>query len=151
MIQPAQWMRFYAARSADVLRRSALIFAAVLTLCFFFGVMLVGLGGQVLYPLTDAHGSYLIDTAGKVLPHPAVGQTAGEFDQILVVVLKNHLPDLLGSFGAVLAALVLVAIMAAAVSVQVLDSAVPGAAQSPRSPGGGVRDGGRGCAEHPAG
>ncbi|MEE3259116.1 MAG: sodium:solute symporter family protein [Candidatus Latescibacterota bacterium] len=116
MIQPAQWMRFYAARSADVLRRSALIFAAVLTLCFFFGVMLVGLGGQVLYPLTDAHGSYLIDTAGKVLPHPAVGQTAGEFDQILVVVLKNHLPDLLGSFGAVLAALVLVAIMAAAMS-----------------------------------
>ena len=116
MIQPAQWMRFYAARSTAVLRRSALIFAAVLTLCFFFGVMLVGLGGQVLYPLTDSSGAYLIDDAGKVLPHPAVGQTAGEFDQILVVVLKNHLPELLGSFGAILAALVLVAIMAAAMS-----------------------------------
>ena len=116
MIQPAQWMRFYAARSAAVLRRSALIFAAVLTLCFFFGVMLVGLGGQVLYPLTDASGAYLVDDAGQVLPHPAVGRTAGEFDQILVVVLKNHLPELLGSFGAILAALVLVAIMAAAMS-----------------------------------
>ena len=116
MIQPAQWMRFYAARSAEVLRRSALIFAAVLTLCFFFGVMLVGLGGQVLYPLTDASGTYLIDAAGKVLPHPSVGRTAGEFDQILVVVLKNHLPELLGSFGAILAALILVAIMAAAMS-----------------------------------
>ena len=116
MIQPAQWMRFYAARSTAVLRRSALIFAAVLTLCFFFGVMLVGLGGQVLYPLTDSSGAYLIDDAGKVLPHPAVGRTAGEFDQILVVVLKNHLPELLGSFGAILAALVLVAIMAAAMS-----------------------------------
>ncbi len=116
MIQPAQWMRFYAARSSEVLRRSALIFAAVLTLCFFFGVMLVGLGGQVLYPLTDGTGAYLIDTAGKILPHPSVGQTAGEFDQILVVVLKNHLPELLGSLGAVLAALILVAIMAAAMS-----------------------------------
>ena len=89
MIQPAQWMRFYAACSTDVLRRSALIFAAVLTLCFFFGVMLVGLGGQVLYPLTDAEGSYAIDAAGKILPHPDVGRIAGEFDQILVVVLKN--------------------------------------------------------------
>ena len=116
IIQPAQWMRFYAARSAQVLRRSALIFAAVLTLCFFFGVMLVGLGGQVLYPLTDANGIYHLDELGRVLPHPDVGQTAGEFDQILVVVLKNPLPELFGSFGAILAALVLVAIMAAAMS-----------------------------------
>ena len=51
-----------------------------------------------------------------MLPHPAVGRTAGEFDKILVVVIKNHLPELLGSFGAILAALVLVAIMAAAMS-----------------------------------
>lgn len=116
MIQPAQWMRFYAAKSTQVLRRSALIFAAVLTLCFFFGVMLVGLGGQVLYPLVDAAGSYSFDVAGRVLPHAAVGQSAGEFDQILVVVLKNHLPELMGSVGVVLASLVLVAIMAAAMS-----------------------------------
>ena len=116
MIQPAQWMRFYAARSNDVLRRSALIFAAVLTLCFFFGVMLVGLGGQVLYPLVDAAGAYRTTDAGAILPNLAVGQTPGEFDQILVVVLKNHLPDLLGPAGVVLATLILVAIMAAAMS-----------------------------------
>lgn len=116
MIQPAQWMRFYAARSNDVLKRSALIFAVVLTLCFFFGVMLVGLGGQVLYPLVDANGLYHMNQAGALIPNPAVGSTPGSFDQILVVVLKNHLPDLLGSFGAVLAALLLVAIMAAAMS-----------------------------------
>jgi SSS family solute:Na+ symporter len=116
MIQPAQWMRFYAARSDEVLRRGALIFAAVLTGCFFFGVMLVGLGGQVLYPLVDGAGAYLMDAGGHVLPHPMVGETARDFDRILVVVLQNHLPDLLGSFGAVLAALVLVAIMAAAMS-----------------------------------
>ncbi|MBT4613344.1 MAG: hypothetical protein HOC05_25070 [Gemmatimonadetes bacterium] len=116
MIQPAQWMRFYAARSSQVLRRSALIFAAVLTLCFFFGVMLVGLGGQVLYPLVDAVGNYSYDAAGRVLPHALVGQSAYEFDQILVVVLKNHLPELMGPLGAVLASLILVAIMAAAMS-----------------------------------
>ncbi len=116
MIQPAQWMRFYAARSSDVLRRSALIFAAVLTLCFFFGVMLVGLGGQVLYPLLDAAGQYRTTAAGAILPHPSVGSTPGEFDQILVVVLKNHLPELLGPAGVVVATLILVAIMAAAMS-----------------------------------
>ncbi len=116
MIQPAQWMRFYAARSDDVLRRSALIFAAVLTLCFFFGVMLVGLGGQVLYPLLDAVGEYRTTATGSILPHPSVGSTPGDFDQILVVVLKNHLPELLGPAGVILATLILVAIMAAAMS-----------------------------------
>ena len=54
MIQPAQWMRFYAAKSAKALRRSAVIFALGLTACFLFGVMLVGLGGQVLYPVAKA-------------------------------------------------------------------------------------------------
>ena len=33
MIQPAQWMRFYAAKSAKALRRSAVIFALGLTAC----------------------------------------------------------------------------------------------------------------------
>lgn len=116
MIQPAQWMRFYAARSDAVLRRSALIFAAVLTSCFFFGVMLVGLGGQVLYPIVDASGAYYTDAAGRFLPNPAVGSTGHEFDRILVVVLDSHLPELLGTVGAVLASLIIVAIMAAAMS-----------------------------------
>jgi SSS family solute:Na+ symporter len=116
MIQPAQWMRFYAARSNQVLRRSALIFAVVLTTCFFFGVMLVGLGGQVLYPLVDASGDYRMTETGRLLPHPSVGDAPNQFDQILVVVLKNHLPELLGPLGALLAALILVAIMAAAMS-----------------------------------
>jgi SSS family solute:Na+ symporter len=56
MIQPAQWMRFYAARSDAVLKRSALIFAAVLTGCFFFGVMLVGLGGAGALPSRGCRG-----------------------------------------------------------------------------------------------
>ena len=51
MIQPAQWMRFYSADSTRTLKRGAVIFAAVLTSCFILGVMLIGLAGQVLYPL----------------------------------------------------------------------------------------------------
>ncbi|MCH2666060.1 hypothetical protein MK139_17165, partial [bacterium] len=116
MIQPAQWMRFYAAKSGDVLRKSALIFAAVLTSCFFFGVMLVGLGGQVLYPIVDETGVYRTNATGQILPHPDVGTAANQFDQILVVVLNNHLPELMGPVGAFLASLILVAIMAAAMS-----------------------------------
>ena len=116
MIQPAQWMRFYAARSTRTLRRSAVIFAVLLTACYLFGVMLVGLGGQALYPLTDDTGAYYRDAGGRMLPNPAVGESPRDFDQILVVVIKNKLPELLGSPGAVLATLIFVAILAAAMS-----------------------------------
>jgi len=51
MVQPAQWMRYYAANNVNTLRRAALIFSVVLTSCFILGVMLIGLAGQVLYPL----------------------------------------------------------------------------------------------------
>jgi SSS family solute:Na+ symporter len=108
MIQPAQWMRYYAARSGVTLRRSALIFGTVLPICFFFGVMLVGLGGQALYPI--------IDSNGQVLPHPDVGATARDFDKILVVTLRDHLPELMGAAGVFLSTLILVAIMAASMS-----------------------------------
>ena len=107
MVQPAQWMRYYAARSTQTLRQSALIFTVLLTICFLFGIMLVGLGGQALYPLDFSQGG--------VLPHASVGG-AGQFDQILVVVLRNHLPELLGSIGLVLASLIMISIMAAAMS-----------------------------------
>ncbi len=106
IIQPAQWMRFYSARDANTLRRGALIFTVLLTGCFLLGIMLVGLGGQVLYPLQ-------IDSSGVVSPHPSVGS----FDQILVVVMKDQLPALLGpQLGFLLASILIVAIMAAAMS-----------------------------------
>jgi SSS family solute:Na+ symporter len=138
MIQPAQWMRFYAAKSAKALRRSAVIFALGLTACFLFGVMLVGLGGQVLYPVAKAGTGGAFDyqvqvndqavtvseadlpgrlaKGGKPLPHPAVGAGPRDFDQIMVVVLKRHLPELLGPAGLLMATLVIIAIMAAAMS-----------------------------------
>lgn len=116
MIQPAQWMRYYAARSVLTLRRSAVIFALVLTSCFLLGVVPVGLGGQAMYPLTDDAGVYHTDEAGNQVPHPDVGTSKDEFDQIMVVVLKRNLPSLFGAAGAVLVAVISVAIMAASMS-----------------------------------
>jgi len=108
MIQPAQWMRYYAARSSDTLRRSALVFATVLPVCYFLGVMLVGLGGQALYPLR---------TDGPVaLPHESVGESPRDFDRVLVVTLSDNLPEMLGPMGAALGILIIVAIMAASMS-----------------------------------
>ena len=116
MVQPAQWMRFYSARSTKTLKRSSLIFAIGLTSCFLFGIMLVGLGGQVLYPLVDSTGQYFTNEAGKMVPNPEVGANVRDYDKILVVILKNYLPKLLPSVGALVATIILVAIMAAAMS-----------------------------------
>ncbi len=116
LVQPAQWMRFYAAKSTRTLKRSALIFAVLLTACYLFGVILVGLGGQVLYPIVNEAGEYYRNGAGALLPNPAVGDTPAAFNDIMLVVLKNHLPALLGGWGALLASLIMVAIMAAAMS-----------------------------------
>ena len=137
MIQPAQWMRYYAARSTNTLRRSAVIFAVLLTACFLFGVILVGLGGQALYPLHEDGQYRFAASAGdrptegdfvladpdqtkvnwdKLLSHPRVGTRTGEFDQIMMVVLKEHLPVLLGPLGPLMVALLLVAIAAASMS-----------------------------------
>ncbi|MAM45126.1 MAG: sodium:solute symporter family protein [Planctomycetota bacterium] len=106
MIQPAQWMRYYSAKSGRDLKRSALLLGIVLAGCSLFGVILLGLGGEVLYPaITDGE---------TFSPHPEVGESV---DQILVVVLKNHVPNVLGGgIGVLLAAMVCVAIMAASMS-----------------------------------
>ena len=104
MVQPAQWMRYYAARDTATLRRGAVIFAVVLTACFILGIMLVGLGGQVLYPLEH--------TPDGVEAHAQVGA----YDRILLVVLREQLPEMLPRLGMVLAALVIVAVMASSMS-----------------------------------
>ena len=109
MIQPGQWMRYYAARSTKTLKQSALIFALILPACFLVGVMLVGLGARVLYPPSDE--------TGTLLPHPSIGSSASEFDQVVVAMLQEHIPLLLGAgFGVVVVSVILVAIMAASMS-----------------------------------
>lgn len=101
IIHPGQWMRFYAARDSRTLRHTAVVFATVLPVCTLFGVLLVGLGGRVLYPL-DASGNL-----------PAI---LGSADQIAVVVIREYFPILFGVVGIWLVALILVAVMAAAMS-----------------------------------
>ncbi|MDC0936963.1 sodium:solute symporter family protein [Pirellulales bacterium] len=104
MIQPAQWMRYYAASSTLVLKRSAMLFATLLPLCFLFGVMLVGLGARALYPPTVEQG--------QIIPH----ETVGSHDQALIAVLRIHGAEMLGFAGPLLVSMILVAILAASMS-----------------------------------
>jgi SSS family solute:Na+ symporter len=104
MIQPAQWMRYYAARSTTALKRSALLFAILLPICFLFGVMLVGLGARALYPPSVADG--------KIIAHEVVGN----HDQALVAVLRDYGPQLFGAAGPVVVSLILMAVLAASMS-----------------------------------
>ncbi len=60
MASPSQWMRYYSASGPAALRRSMIIFAVVLTACYFFGTAFIGLGGRVLFPgLADPDTVYL--------------------------------------------------------------------------------------------
>jgi SSS family solute:Na+ symporter len=104
IIQPAQWMRFYAARDSATLRRSAIAFSTILPICFIFGVFLVGLGGRVLYePIEAANGALRLPNGDKT-------------DQILIHVIQDYFPVIFGGFGVILVSLILVAVMAASMS-----------------------------------
>ncbi|MDA0766188.1 MAG: sodium:solute symporter family protein [Verrucomicrobia bacterium] len=100
IVQPAQWMRFYAARSSKTLRQSAIAFGSILPVCFIFGVFLVGLGGRALYPMVDG-----------VLP-----EGMSKPDDIVIKVIQDQFPAMFGAFGMVLVSLILVAVMAASMS-----------------------------------
>ena len=109
LVQPAQWIRLYAARDDRTLKRSSLVFAIVLPACFLLGIMLVALSGRALFP------PEMVD--GKIVPHPSVG----EFDQIVIVMIKEQLPAMFGAvgmtgFGFFLVALIMVAVLAASMS-----------------------------------
>ena len=104
IIQPAQWMRFYAARDSATLRRSAIAFSTILPICFIFGVFLVGLGGRVLYePVEAANGALLLPGGDRT-------------DQVLIHVIQDYFPVIFGGIGVMLVSLILVAVMAASMS-----------------------------------
>ena len=103
IIQPAQWMRFYAARDSATLRHSAIAFSTILPICFIFGVFLVGLGGRVLYEPQIIEGTMHLTDGSKV-------------DQVLIHVIQDYFPEMFGAVGIVLVALILVAVMAASMS-----------------------------------
>lgn len=96
ILQPAQWMRFYAARDSKTLRTSAIAFSTILPICFLFGVFLVGLGGRALY--------------GDNLPE-GWGQS-----QIVIHVIREQFPIIFGTLGILLVSIILVAVMAASMS-----------------------------------
>lgn len=104
LIQPGQWIRMYAAKSDEILKKSALIFAVVLPSCFLFGIMLVALVGRAIYP------PEMVD--GELLAHSFVG----EFDQIVIVMIKEQLPMMMSGIGLILVAVLLVTVLAASMS-----------------------------------
>jgi len=67
MASPSQWMRYYSAKGPDALRKSMIIFAVVLTACYFFGTAYIGLGGRVLFPDVTPDTVYL-EILHKYLP-----------------------------------------------------------------------------------
>ena len=107
IVQPAQWMRFYAAKSSKTLRKSAVIFAVVLPACFLFGVMLVGLVGRSVHPPIDPNLPLTADNLPEGL---------NKASQIAVFMLGEQLPSMLGGLGVVLISIIMVAIMAASMS-----------------------------------
>ncbi|NOX99521.1 MAG: sodium:solute symporter family protein [Verrucomicrobia bacterium] len=104
LVQPAQWIRMYAASSDAILKKSSLVFAVVLPSCFIFGIMLVALAGRAIYP------PEMVD--GELVAHSFVGS----FDQIVIVMIKEQLPAMMGGVGLVLVAVILVAVLAASMS-----------------------------------
>ncbi len=100
IVQPAQWMRFYAARSSKTLRQTSIAFGTILPICFIFGVFLVGLGGRALFPME-----------GGVFP-----EGMSKPDDIVIKVISDQFPAMFGTVGVILVSLILVAVMAASMS-----------------------------------
>lgn len=103
LVQPGQWIRFYAARSRATLRRSALVFSVVLPLALMAS-MLVGLGGRALYPPEVANG--------EVTAHATIESN----DRVVLQLMEDHIPELLGGFGVVVLSLITVGVVAATMS-----------------------------------
>jgi len=111
IIQPAQWMRLYAAKSSHALKQSAVTFSVILPLSFLFGIMIVGLGARALYPPTE-----VVDTVTGAVTSIEAHPVIGNFDQALVGLLKNKGIEIMGSIGPFVVMIVLMSILAAAMS-----------------------------------
>ena len=98
ILQPAQWMRYYAAGGPRVLKRAALVFAILLCGTMVFVTPFIGLGGWLIFPDIPA----------------------AESDQIVLKILEEAPVDvvgpLLGIVWPAFAAVFMTAIMAASMS-----------------------------------
>ena len=68
MASPSQWMRYYSAKDPAALRRSMIIFAVVLSACYFFGTAFIGLGGKVLFPGLEQPDTVYLHIIESFLP-----------------------------------------------------------------------------------
>jgi len=129
IIQPGQWMRFYAARSVKTLRQSALTFAIVLPFCFIFGIMLVALGARVEFPpewkytpeqqaiVEKAPPGTEFDFEKQLYPNPALGASTSDTDKAVIVMAQHTVPKVFGmTTGTLIVTLILIAVLAASMS-----------------------------------
>ena len=129
IIQPGQWMRFYAADSVKTLRQSALTFAIVLPFCFIFGIMLVALGARSEFPpeykFTDEQKEQMANwtpteasTQKPILhPHESFGPSPADTDKAVIVMTQHAVPQVFGqAFGTFIVTLILIAVLAASMS-----------------------------------
>ena len=129
IIQPGQWMRFYAARSVKTLRQSALTFAIILPFCFIFGIMLVALGARVEFPpewkytpeqqaiVKEAHPGTEFEFEKQLYPNPALGPSPSDTDKAVIVMAQHTVPKVFGmTTGTLIVTLILIAVLAASMS-----------------------------------
>ncbi len=139
VIQPGQWMRFYAARSVRTLRRSALVFAVILPFCFIFGIMVVALGARVEFPPKWQAPPEEVQAAGELksesntsgakfetsawtkvevlYPHEALGPNPSDTDKAVIVMAQHTVPKVFGAtLGTVIVTIILIAVLAASMS-----------------------------------
>ena len=129
IIQPGQWMRFYAASSVKTLRQSALTFAIVLPFCFIFGIMLVALGARHEFPpvykyteeQTKEMAGWTPEEAAKqkpvLHPHEKFGPSPADTDKAVIVMTQHTVPQVFGkTVGTFVVTLILIAILAASMS-----------------------------------
>ena len=129
IIQPGQWMRFYAARSVKTLRQSALTFAIILPFCFIFGIMLVALGARVEFPpewkytpeqqaiVEKAPPGTEFDFEKQLYPNAALGPSPSDTDKAVIVMAQHTVPKVFGmTTGTLIVTLILIAVLAASMS-----------------------------------
>ena len=117
IIQPGQWMRFYAARSVKTLRQSALVFAIILPFCFIFGIMLVALGARSEFPPEWREDPAKPEVAAVLYPHEELGPSPTDTDKAVIVMAQHTVPKVFGqTTGTLIVTLILIAVLAASMS-----------------------------------
>jgi len=68
ILNPAQWLRFYAAKSAQTIKRAAVLQGALMTSIAIFGIATVGIGGRILFPDLEKPDTLFLEVIKTYLP-----------------------------------------------------------------------------------